>query len=137
MEIWEEHLATANDNIELAKKLYSRNEAGFYRWISVMLFYSAFHFMSALMLKSGVKPPEFHKDKRNRDGSIKKGMCTYAHEYLNSCGIHYDSLFNYSWNARYFSTPHSSNSVVEKCFKCSDKIEKLVAQKIAALDKNS
>lgn len=122
MKRWEAHLITAKENLAIAKKLYKLNDSIFFRWIAVILFYSAFHYLTALLLNQGKTPPMIHKDKRRKDGSIQKGMNTYAQDYLNGCSNHYHTLSNYCWNARYFVPPTNSKIIVDKCLNCAEKI---------------
>ena len=130
MKKWESHLTTARENLEIAKKIYHLNNSDFFYWITVILFYSAFHFLSALLFNKGITPPGRHKDMEREGGSTSKGMNTLSGEHLGGLEIHYMRLYNYSWHARYVAQPQRSQKMVDICFKSCKKIATFVKKEI-------
>jgi hypothetical protein len=135
MDLWEKHYETAEDNKEFANFIYQRSNRDYYGWVTVILFYSAYHYLCAFLLKNGhckVAPAQHKGRKSRKTGRWIMGAHDYAEKYFPSNEKDkYMKLFEYGHTARY--TPKHekyTDSVTTECMNGLNKIALWVKQEI-------
>lgn len=84
----DEHLAQARHNADFYSTV---DKAGYKDWAATVLFYTALHYVDALLATKGMHPPK-HK---TRDVAVSSVF------ELRPIFSHYSALKNASYNARY------------------------------------
>lgn len=104
---FEDHLKQALMNEELVsliEKGCSKNDRNKYNWVFVLIYYSAMHYLHAIIVKKGGIPPTDHTGP-NGDvvASIKHFVTKSEHlKYPDtSLGSAYETIFQYGSEARY------------------------------------
>lgn len=104
--ICENHLKQAWKNEKLVLFLSGNcSNQKFYNWIFVVIFYSALHYFHAFLANKGYDIPDKHKSKNDLDqGGIdiaKDKFVTMKNNIIQSVGVDYEQLFNWSCTVRY------------------------------------
>jgi len=77
----------------------------FFNWIFVVMFYAALHYFYAFLVFKGLSIPHSHKSKNDFDlGALdlaKDKFYTNKNGVIDSAGVDYQQLFQWSWDVRY------------------------------------
>ena len=131
-EIWELHYDTAQDNISIAEKLRKYSDSNFHGWIAVILFYAAYQYLCAYLLKKKICDhiPGHHK--RYYDKKAKKyvdGTNDLAKMHLGEVGSDYIRLSEIAYSPRYVPKSEKySRKIVDDCFRRVKKISNWMTQ---------
>lgn len=93
--------ALVNEELVLILKQTCSKRRVHYKWMFVVLFYSALHYFNAFLSNKGEAIPKKHE---GADGGIQKAMDTFItnkNGIMDSAGSDYKQLFQWGYNVRY------------------------------------